>query len=570
MTKTEKPEVKKIEGSVTVNNTGTVATQGLAISLQLKADGVNVGSAYVMPGVTELAASANETYSFAFNPFNFEENKIYTVEAAVTLNNGDNKYPSDDATPVGKNITLSGHNTITVTDTFDGGTPVTLGTVSSTTTFAPYARTFEDCQCEELKTPYAKVYTNTAKIEETGQTANASVTVNCYELSVAKTADPSFDRTYKWTIDKVGLDMDKAEVTALTLAEGQAFTVYYEVTVTEDDPVDSNWAVTGTITITNPNPYKDAVITCVKDILSDGTVANVTDADGNPIVFPLTVPKNGGSVTLKYSADLTNGEDCTNVVTVKQQNYAYDKSRAGTASETTEYTADAEVKFGDPTNEFDRCVDVYDDKGNPAENHYLGQVCFGDESEPFKYDVTLQFYLSETIFCGQRYTIKNTATIVNKDNDTIDDASWTIYWTIPCQGCTLTPGYWKTHSKYGPAPYDATWAGIGEDTTFFKSGMSYYQVLWTPPKGGNAYYILARAYVAAELNFKNGADPAAAQTAFNAAKLLFETYTPAQVSAWRGNHSERAKFIAYAAVLDNYNNGRIGPGHCNEDGTSAK
>ena len=75
------------------------------------------------------------------------------------------------------------------------------------------------------------------------------------------------------------------------------------------------------------------------------------------------------------------------------------------------------------------------------------------------------------------------------------------------EGCTLTPGYWKTHSKYGPAPYDATWAEIGEDTPFFASGKTWYDALWTEPKGGEAYYILAHAYIAAALNFKNGADP---------------------------------------------------------------
>ena len=54
--------------------------------------------------------------------------------------------------------------------------------------------------------------------------------------------------------------------------------------------------------------------------------------------------------------------------------------------------------------------------------------------------------------------------------------------SVPCdgdKGCTLTPGYWKTHSKYGPAPYDATWALYGEDNIFFLSGLSNYEVLWT-------------------------------------------------------------------------------------------
>ncbi len=44
----------------------------------------------------------------------------------------------------------------------------------------------------------------------------------------------------------------------------------------------------------------------------------------------------------------------------------------------------------------------------------------------------------------------------------------------PCnQGCTLTPGYWKTHSRRGPAPYDDTWAQLGpsqETKAFFLSG----------------------------------------------------------------------------------------------------
>ena len=133
------------------------------------------------------------------------------------------------------------------------------------------------------------------------------------------------------------------------------------------------------------------------------------------------------------------------------------------------------------------------------------------------------------------------------------------------EGCTLTPGYWKTHSSYGPAPYDATWAQIGEDTPFFTSGQSYYEVLWTEPEGGNAYYILAHAYIAAGLNQLNGADFAAAQTTFEQATILFETYTPDEVAAMKKtDKAMRAHFISLAETLDNYNNGLIGPGHCAE------
>jgi hypothetical protein len=90
-------------------------------------------------------------------------------------------------------------------------------------------------------------------------------------------------------------------------------------------------------------------------------------------------------------------------------------------------------------------------------------------------------------------------------------------------------------------------------------------VLWTPPQG-NAYYILAHAYIAAELNFLNGADFTDAQAAFDAATDLFETYTPEYVAGLKGpaGNALRAQFIELAEILDDYNNGLIGPGHCSE------
>ncbi len=90
-------------------------------------------------------------------------------------------------------------------------------------------------------------------------------------------------------------------------------------------------------------------------------------------------------------------------------------------------------------------------------------------------------------------------------------------------------------------------------------------MLWTAPQG-NAYYILAHAYIAAELNQLNGASiPADVLAAFDTATTLFSTYTPADIGALRGNRAPRPQFIALAKILDDYNNGITGPGHCDED-----
>lgn len=131
-------------------------------------------------------------------------------------------------------------------------------------------------------------------------------------------------------------------------------------------------------------------------------------------------------------------------------------------------------------------------------------------------------------------------------------------------GCTKGQGYWKTHSKYGPAPYDSVWTLVGEDSTFFLSNKTYYQVCWTPPSSGNAYYMLAHFYIATKLNFESGADPSEAQEAFDDATELFETYTPEYINGLKGNNPIRQHFISLKNILGQYNDGEIGPGHCEE------
>jgi hypothetical protein len=133
------------------------------------------------------------------------------------------------------------------------------------------------------------------------------------------------------------------------------------------------------------------------------------------------------------------------------------------------------------------------------------------------------------------------------------------------QGCTATVGYWKNHTKYSAAKRDATWDKIGaqaEDTPFFLSGKSYLDVLKTPTKG-NAYYILAYQYIAATLNVLRGASaPDDVMNALAESQKLFEQYKPGQIAAMKASNPVRQQFIEYGALLDKYNNGKTGPGHC--------
>jgi hypothetical protein len=133
-------------------------------------------------------------------------------------------------------------------------------------------------------------------------------------------------------------------------------------------------------------------------------------------------------------------------------------------------------------------------------------------------------------------------------------------------GCTRSKGYWKTHSIYGPGPYDSAWELLGEDSTFFLSNQSNYEVMWTPPRGGNTYYMLAHQYIAVAINILNGADPGDVLESFDDATNLFNTYTPEYIGGLRGNNQIRKEFNSLKSILAQYNGGEIGPGSCEESG----
>ena len=135
-------------------------------------------------------------------------------------------------------------------------------------------------------------------------------------------------------------------------------------------------------------------------------------------------------------------------------------------------------------------------------------------------------------------------------------------------GCTFTQGYWKTHSIYGPAgPADDAWnllpGGLGPNTVFFLSGQTWLAVFNTSG-GGNAYYTLAKQYMAAVLNGLNGANTSSVAAAIASATTLFNTYTPAQIGALSGGNALRQQFLSLASTLESFNTGATGPGHCVE------
>lgn len=372
-----------------------------------------------------------------------------------------------------------------------------------------------------------------------------------YELQVSKTAATTFDRDYDWTIDK----SNDAGTDPVKLAPGQTYTVDYEVKVTAGAPTDSNWAVSGQITIANPAP-STATGVAVSDVITKTGEADIAAA----VDCPATTIAAGGSMTCTYAAALPDGSARTNTATATTTTAGIG---AGSGS--------AAVTFGDPTNVFDDCVDVTDDKTTGTQLA-LGTACVADSPKTFTYSKTFGPFANECV----QHTFVNTAVFTTNDTKQTGSDTSTVVFDVQCVpegGCTLTQGYWKTHSDRGPAPYDNAWANLGaleEDTPFFGTGKTWYQVFWTPPQGGNAFLILAHQYMAARLNQLNGASvPAAVQAAMTEAVALFEKYDndgipkPSDIS-----RTDRARMIELAGILGSFNEGKTGPGHCDEDDTS--
>ena len=141
-----------------------------------------------------------------------------------------------------------------------------------------------------------------------------------YELTASKTANADFTRTYTWNITK---SVDPASHSGFA---GDTFSSDYDVVV-DQTIADSDFAVSGEITVNNPTPF--AVNFSVSDDV-DGTAADVScdTYDLDP----------GATATCTYSAALAGANNGTNTATITSNT-----SGVGGA------TASADYAFGDPT-----------------------------------------------------------------------------------------------------------------------------------------------------------------------------------------------------------------------------
>jgi hypothetical protein len=141
------------------------------------------------------------------------------------------------------------------------------------------------------------------------------------------------------------------------------------------------------------------------------------------------------------------------------------------------------------------------------------------------------------------------------------DVGYAFNYAICCEpppeeyGCTLTQGYWKTHNIYAAqSKKQVDWPAMHPDDQL--CGMTLLDILDTPPQG-DAWFILAHQYIAASLNVASGASTTDQVDQALADAEAFLTANCAGIPA-----ADAPDALNDAGILDAYNNGDIGPGHC--------
>jgi hypothetical protein len=125
--------------------------------------------------------------------------------------------------------------------------------------------------------------------------------------------------------------------------------------------------------------------------------------------------------------------------------------------------------------------------------------------------------------------------------------------------CTLTQGYWKTHGPIPTGNNSNEWPANELTLGSVLYTDLQLQSIFDTPAGGNALVALAHQLIAAKLNVANGADDSAIAGAIASADALIGGLVVPPVGAGSLPNSATS---ALTGTLGSFNEGLIGPGHC--------
>jgi hypothetical protein len=232
------------------------------------------------------------------------------------------------------------------------------------------------------------------------------------EIEVTKTAVPTFTREHNWKIDKTVTTKNEhlldgvPKIWLYTDGSGDEKATW-NVDVDYDGYTDSDWNVSGVITIKNTGDLP-ATVTSVLDNLQtqDRSTTPVTVENYEPDLTCPELPQDlavGAELTCTYSQDLPSGLPGINIAG------AFGYFDGDMTDKFNESTGPVRFAFGEPTTETNKTVNVKD------VSDLFGEVSLGSVTAPngdtFTYDKTFSWEDYGQAKCGS-HKYDNTATIV--------------------------------------------------------------------------------------------------------------------------------------------------------------
>ena len=363
---------------------------------------------------------------------------------------------------------------------------------------------------------------------------------NVHALTVSKSASTYYERDHDWTVTKSG-DQDAQ------ICHGETKPVGYTIDA-QRSTTDSGHSVSGNITVFNPAPIA-APLASVSDELTPGGVIAVNCG----VSFPYSLAPNS-SLVCSYSSALSNADDRMNT------------GRAALSNGTV-FQASTPVTFGAPSIETDATLTVADVVGCPADFtcSAAGPFNFSD-SGSVSYEISVT---NNAALCDSYFNLTNTATWTDDGAASQSAAATSIYSCRCAEGCTLTIGYWKTHAGFtgrnadAVTQYLAQWLGnaFGPSSVQITTATEAVQALsMSLGTSSNGITKLYSQLLAAKLNIARGASGADVAATIALADAYLATH---DFSAWNSaSKNDKSKILTWMTLLDAYNNGVLGPGHC--------
>ncbi|MFH1686913.1 MAG: DNRLRE domain-containing protein [bacterium] len=182
-------------------------------------------------------------------------------------------------------------------------------------------------------------------------------------------------------------------------------------------------------------------------------------------------------------------------------------------------------------------------------------------------DVFIYEYYPDSNFCDKDQLWTGAATEVDMEKQAL--LRFEFPTTPPPQGgCSHTIGYWKTHDGSGPqadvvTPLLPIWLGdAGGTKSVFVENVYQSHAIFKAKENNNGILKLYKQLLGTKLSIADGADDADVAAAIVEADAFLANHNGGD---WRGlSGGDKEYVLDLKDMFDDYNNGLIGPGHCDE------